>query len=251
MVTTPFMWKARRERLGDVDDREKQLTHRRGFGVSTVYETLRNEIIELKLAPGSAIDEQQLSERFSLSRTPIREALVRLAAEGLITTLTNRATIVSNIDFLGLSEFFDSLTLMYRVTTRLAAANHVPEDIARIRALQKTFEIAVENRDVLGMISTNRDFHIAIAQAGRNRYYVDLFTRLLDEGRRILRLYYSSFNDVLPRQYVREHEDMIQAIINRDVGQADALAASHADQIVRQIRSYIAADSRQSAGLAL
>lgn len=234
-----------------MDETEKQQTHRRGSGVSTVYETLRNEIIELKLPPGSPIDEQQLSDRFALSRTPIREALVRLAAEGLITTLTNRATIVSNIDFLGLPEFFDALTLMYRVTTRLAATNHAEGDIAAIRVRQKAFEVAVNNRDVLGMISTNRDFHIAIAQAGRNRYYVELFTRLLDEGRRILRLYYSSFNDVLPRQYVGEHEEMIQAIIDRDVALADSLASAHADQIVRQIRSYITADSRQNAGLAL
>ena len=232
------------------DEREKQ-THRRGFGVSTVYETLRNEIIELRLAPGSPIDELQLSERFSLSRTPIREALVRLSAEGLITTLTNRATIVSQIDFLGLPEFFDALTLMYRVTTRLAAANHTEADIAQIRTLQSAFALAVEQRDALSMISTNRDFHVPIAQAGGNRHYVELFTRLLDEGRRILRLYYSSFNDVLPNQYVSEHEDMIQAIIDRDVEKADALARAHADQIVTQIRSYITADTRQSANLSL
>jgi DNA-binding GntR family transcriptional regulator len=237
--------------LAEADEKDKQLTHKRGYGVSTVYETLRNEIIELKLAPGSPVDEQQLSDRFSLSRTPIREALVRLAAEGLITTLTNRATIVSNIDFLALPEFFDALTLMYRVTTRLAAANHAAGDIDGIRALQKTFERAVTDRDVLGMIATNRDFHVAIAQAGRNRYYTELFTRLLDEGRRILRLYYSSFSDVLPLQYVSEHEDMIQAIINRDVDSADALAAAHADQIVSQIRSYITADSRPTARLSL
>lgn len=88
---------------------------KRGSGVSTVYETLRREIIELTLVPGSPIDEAQLAERFALSRTPIREALVRLAAENLITTLTNRATIVSQIDFLNLSSFFDALTLMYPV----------------------------------------------------------------------------------------------------------------------------------------
>lgn len=226
-----------------------KVTHRRGYGVSTVYETLRNEIIELKLAPGSPIDEQQLSDRFSLSRTPIREALVRLSADGLITTLTNRATIVSNIDFLGLSEFFDALTLMYRVTTRLGALNRTPDDIGKIRELQKDFALAVAERDVLAMISTNRDFHLAIATAGKNRYYVDLFTRLLDEGRRILRLYYSSFNDVLPRQYVGEHEDIIQAVINRDAETADRLASAHADQIVRQIRSYITSDGRQTADL--
>ncbi|MBB3945262.1 DNA-binding GntR family transcriptional regulator [Rhizobium skierniewicense] len=233
-----------------VDDKERQAP-RRGFGVSTVYETLRNEIIELKLAPGSPIDEVQLSDRFELSRTPIREALVKLSAEGLITTLTNRATIVSQIDFLGLPEFFDALTLMYRVTTRLAAANHTADNIVTIRAFQTSFERAVDERDVLAMISTNRDFHLAIAYAGGNRHYCELFTRLLDEGRRIVRLYYSSFNDVLPRDYVSEHEDMIQTIISRDVERADKVALVHADQIVQQIRSYITADTRQSVDIRL
>lgn len=224
---------------------------RRGSGVSHVFETLKAEIIELRLAPGSTIDESQLAARFGLSRTPIREAMVRLAAEGLITTLPNRATIVSQIDFLNLPSFFDAVTLMYRVTTRLAAANHAPADIPPIRALQVAYEAAVEARDVVAMITVNRDFHLAIAQAGGNRYFRDLFARLLDEGMRILRLYYSSFNDQLPRQYVSEHDAMIAAIVARDADLADRLAAAHADQIVRQIRSYISADNRPTAALAL
>ena len=224
---------------------------RRGSGVAFVYETLKAEIIQLRLTPGSTIDESQLAVRFNLSRTPIREAMVRLAAEGLITTLPNRATMVSHIDFLNLPHFFDALTLMYRVTTRLAAANHAPTDLAPILALRDAYEAAVEARDVVAMITVNRDFHVAIAEAGGNRYYRDLFARLLDEGMRILRLYYSSFNDVLPRQYANEHDEMIAAITARDVDRADQLAAAHADQIVRQIRSYISADVRPNAGLAL
>jgi len=235
----------------DAQTVETSIAHRRGSGVGHVYEALRNDIIELELPPGSPIDEVQLAQRFSLSRTPIREALVRLAAEGLITTLPNRATIVANIDFLGLPQFFDALTLMYRVTTRLAAVHHREDDIRRIGELQATFTQAVEARDALAMIAANRDFHIEIARAGRNRYYTDLFTQLLDEGRRILRLYYSSFHDMLPREYVNEHEDMIAAIVARDVERADALASAHADQIVRHIQASITADGRTNARIAI
>ena len=224
---------------------------RRGSGVAHVYEVLKSEIIDLKLPPGSTIDESQLATRFNLSRTPIREAMVRLAAEGLITTLPNRATIVSQIDFLNLPHFFDALTLMYRVTTRLAAANHAPSDMPAIRARQARYAEAVAARDVVAMITVNRDFHVAIARSGGNRYYVDLFARLLDEGLRILRLYYSSFNDLLPRQYVDEHDAMIAAILARDLALADRLAAAHADQIVRQIRSYISADNRPTMAMSL
>lgn len=242
---------ARQAKKRDDEKEEGAGGHRRGSGVGRVYEKLRNEIVELKLAPGSPIDELHLAERFSLSRTPIREALVRLAAEGLITTLPNRATIVSNIDYLNLPHFFDALTLMYRVTTRLAAANHDCDDIALIRAAQGRFADAVAARDALGMIAANRDFHLEIARAGRNRYYTELFRQLLDEGRRILRLYYSSFHDVLPPEYVDEHEKMIAAIAARDVAGADRLAGEHAAQIVRHIRSSIAAAAGVNAGIEL
>lgn len=217
----------------------------RGSGVRIVYETLRNEIISLAMPPGSPVDEAELSERFGMSRTPIREALVRLAAEGLVETLPNRSSIVSHIDFLNLHTFFDALTLMYRMTTRLAAEFHTADDLGEMRRHQAQFAAAVAARDALAMIATNRDLHIAIAQAGRNPYYLQLFTRLLDEGRRILRLYYSSFDDQLPLQYVDEHEEMIAAIAARDIDLADRLACQHADQIVRQIRSYIASDRRR------
>jgi DNA-binding GntR family transcriptional regulator len=226
-----------------------QAERKRGEGVKLVYDTLRDEILDLTLPPGSAIDEIQLADRLSMSRTPIREALVRLASDGLVTTLPNRSTVVSNIDFLNLHTFFDALTLMYRVTTRLAAEHRLPADLERIRELQAEFALAVEAQDALSMIATNRDFHAAIADAGRNPYYTGLFCRLLDEGRRILRIYYSSFNDRLPHRYVVEHEDMIAAIEARDVELADRLATAHADQIVTQIQQMVARDRRQHVSL--
>lgn len=222
---------------------------RRGEGARLVYDTLRDEILDLALQPGSPLDEQQLSERFAMSRTPVREALVRLACDGLVTTLPNRSTVVAVIDFLNLHTFFDALTLMYRVTSRLAAEYHTAADLAVIRARQADFARAVQAQNALGMIAANRDFHIAIAGAGRNPYYLSLFTRVLDEGRRILRLYYSSFEDRLPPQYVDEHAALIDAIAARDVPLADRLAAAHADQIVRQIQALIARDRRQDVPL--
>ena len=223
----------------------KTAERKRGSGAQFVYSILRDEILDLTLLPGSPIDEIRLSERLSMSRTPIREALVRLASEGLVTTLPNRSTVVSNIDFMNLHTFFDAMTLMYRVTTRLAAQFHTPADMANIRARQVEFAKAVSAQDALSMIATNREFHAEIARAGRNPYYESLCLRLLDEGRRLLRMYYQSFDDQLPSEYVQEHEDLIAAIEARDIGRADSLAETHADQIVRQIQGLISRDRRQ------
>ena len=216
---------------------------KRGHGVQKVYEKLRQSILDLSLPPGSPLDEMRLSEEFNLSRTPIREAMVRLAAEGLLTTLPNRNTIVASIDFINLPVYFEALTLMYRVTTRSAAVHRRPEHMVQIRAHEAAYADAVQHRDALGMIAANRDFHVAVAEAGGNSYFTQLFARLLDEGRRVLRLYYQSFDDDLPRQYVDEHADMVAAVEVGDAERAEALAATHAAQIVRQIQSYLARDT--------
>ena len=229
------------------DDAPNALPERkRGSGVRLAYEVLRDEILDLTLPPGSSVDEVALAERFQMSRTPIREALVRLGGEGLVTTLPNRSTVVANIDFQNLNAFFDALTLMYRVTTRLAAQFHTGADLSAIRARQSVFAAAVAAGDELQMIARNRDFHVTIAEAGRNLYYTQLFARLLDEGRRILRLYYyPTFEPLMPHPYVTEHEAIIAAIAARDVALCDRLAKDHADQIVRQIQDMIGRDRRQ------
>jgi DNA-binding GntR family transcriptional regulator len=212
----------------------------RGYGVKTVYDALKRDILEMTLPPGEPLDETRLSRRFAMSRTPVREALVRLAADGLVTTLPNRNTIVAAIDFATVPRYFDALVLMYRVTTRLAALYRTEADLADIREFQAAFARSVRDADALSMISVNRDFHIAIAKAGRNRYFTEFFARLLDEGRRLLRLYYSSYNDHLPKQFVDEHDQIIAAIVERDPERADRVAGEHAGQVVRQIQNFLA-----------
>ncbi|KQV42797.1 GntR family transcriptional regulator, partial [Rhizobium sp. Root1212] len=222
---------------------------KRGSGAKMVYDLVRDEILDLVLPPGSPVDEVQLAERFKMSRTPIREALVRLAGEGLIDTLPNRSTMVASIDFLNMHTFFDALVLMYRVTTRLAAQYHRPEDLEIIRGFHEDYARALKARDTQAMIATNAAFHAAIADAGRNPYFTGLFRRLLDEGRRILRLYYQSYDEQFPQQFVDEHAALLAAIAARDVEAADRLAKEHAEQIVRQIQTLFTRNDRLDIGL--
>ena len=89
----------------------------------------------------------------------------------------------------------------------------------------------MEKRDALAMIASNRDFHVAVSDASQNRYLSDFNSRLLDEGRRFLRLYYKSFDDVLPEEFGHEHDEIIAAIEDRDEEWAEQLAHRHAEQV--------------------
>ncbi len=239
-ATEPQTAKPARSAGGKARRRDDTPARSRGSGVQLVYDALKHDILEMTIPPGEPLDETRLSRRFNMSRTPVREALVRLAAEGLVTTLPNRNTIAAALDFSIMPVYFDALTLMYRVTTRLAATRRTEADLVEIRSLQQAFARSVAAADALSMIAINRDFHLAIAEAGRNRYYTDLFRRLLDEGRRLLRLYYSSYDDHLPRRYVEEHDAIIAALVDKDADRADRLAADHAGQVVRQIQAFLA-----------
>ena len=221
----------------------------RRSGADYVYETLRREILTLELEPVSPLDETSLSERFGLSRTPVREALVRLTSEGLVTSLPNRGAIVAPLDLSHTSAYFEALTLLQRVTTRLAARHHTPQGLTAIQGYQERFAEAVLGSDVFNMIELNREFHVAIAETGRNPYFTHAYTRVLDEGKRMLRLYYASFHDQLPHVYVEEHDQIIVAIKERDEEQADKLACQHADQVVRQIQSLLTSDLGRTIGL--
>lgn len=233
----------------DADNGKGEGARTRGSGSESVYKALRHEILTMERPPGSPLDETRLSEHFGMSRTPIREALLRLTSDGLVTSLPNRNTIVAVIDFSSLPTYFEALCLMYRVTTRGAAKRQGDAWMAEIRRQQQAFSRAVDAQDAFAMIEANREFHVAIAERAGNPYYTTFFARLLDEGRRILRLYYQTFDDRLPRRYVEEHEKIIEAIRAGDVEEADRLSVAHADQIVRQIQDYVARNITAAAEL--
>lgn len=222
-----------------VKNPDEDQPRKRGSGSASIYESLRRDILDLSLEPGSPLDESALSLQFSMSRTPVREALVRLVAEGLVTTLPNRNTIVANINLQDMRSYFDALMLMYRVTARGAALSRSDEQVREMRDSQQAFKQSAQAEDAMAMIDSNRDFHMMIAQAAGNQYYLDLFARLLDQGRRILRLYYRSYQDRLPQAHIGEHDEIIDAIEARDAERADQIASQHALQIVRQIQSVL------------
>ncbi|MDB6452284.1 GntR family transcriptional regulator [Falsirhodobacter sp. 20TX0035] len=201
-----------------------------------VHALLREEILDLVRAPGSPIDEIHLAQRLFMSRTPVRAAIVRLASEGLVTVLPNRSAIVSTVDLVNLRPFLEALTLMHRVTARLAAERRTEADLAAIRVCQARFTRA---RSVRDRAIADRELHAAIAGAGRNPYYTTLLCRLLDEERRLWCLHPSTV-DPHP-EGMSQHEALLAAITSRDIAQADHLAQAH----TLHLRTALAQDLRR------
>nr|WP_210334818.1 GntR family transcriptional regulator [Mesorhizobium mediterraneum] len=203
----------------------------RGTGWKSVYDTLRNEILSLALQPGQLLDETTLAERFDMSRSPVREALIRLSGEDLVITLSNRSTIVAPIEIATFPKYVEALDLAQRMNTRLAAALRTDADLKIIARRQKEFEAAVRTGNHLQMSEANKQFHMAVAHAGKNPFLASFYERLLNQGQRMLHLHF----EYLERTHegyllTDEHQLMLEAIKSKDVELADELAHAHTRQ---------------------
>ena len=213
------------------DDAVKKTRPNRGEGSKRVYDTLYGEILTLVLKPGTPLDETMLARRFGMSRSPIREALIRLSGQGLVVMLPNRSTLVAPLDLISFPKYVEALDLLQRVNTRLAAELRTESDIAAISRAAEAFEAAIERDDHLEMSATNRNFHLEIAKAGKNPYLTRQYGALLDEGRRILHIQFEYLaKSEGERLLTDEHQEMLGAIIARDADCAEALAHAHTRQ---------------------
>ena len=216
---------------------------RRAKGTSwkSVYDSLRDRILSLELAPGQLLDETTLAQRYDVSRSPVREALIRLAGDELVVTLPNRSTIVAPLAMESFPKYVEALDVARRMNCRLAAELRTDEDIRILEGKKRDFVNAVAAHDHLAMTGTNAAFHMAIADAGRNPYLTSFYGRLLDLGRRITHLHFR----YLERRgegvlLTAEHDSIIVAIRERNVAKAVELAHQHTVQFRDNVIGFMA-----------
>ncbi len=218
------------------------IKHAKGRGAKFVYDELRREILTLELKPGVPLDETSLSQRFAMSRSPIREALVRLSAVGLAETLSNRSTLVAPINLEDFPRYVEALDILQRINTRLAAKFRTAKGLEQMTESAKAFDRACAENDYLKMSATNREFHMSVAQAGKNPYLMKSYGQLLDEGRRILHMHFDFIQlSTTDRLLTAEHTDIIEAIRRQDVVEADRLAHEHTRQFHDRFMNFLKA----------
>lgn len=222
--------------MADSPGMKEETTARRprGTGANFVYEELRAAMLNLELEPGTFLDETELANRFKVSRSPVREALIRLSAEGLVKTLRNRSSVVATLDLREVVSFFDALDLMYRVTARMAASVATPDDVAALRKVAERHREAIRTGSRQRVIETNREFHTAIAAICDNSYFVQWTHTLLDSAQRIQHLYWQKLGSHLSDD---AHTAIIDAIEAGDPDAAEAAGRHDAELATEAVRA--------------
>ena len=157
----------------------------RGSG-AFAHERLRRAIVRLELPPGSAVSEQQLGDRFDLSKAAVRAALARLRAEGLVLAEPRRGHVVAPITLRDVGEVYALRLLLEPPAAAGAAGRLEPAALERLRATVRTRVDVEDTASIDRFLDANRAVHVAVADAAGNRRLAGLVERLLDDSERAI-----------------------------------------------------------------
>ena len=181
-----------------------------------VAERLRARIFDRQLEPGSWVDEQKLAAEFGISRTPLREALKVLAAEGLVTMKVRRGAFVTEVSRDDVAQVYHLLALLESDAAGIVAARADGDQRAELAALHDRLEKQVQRRDAF--FATNEQFHMALLRIAGNRWAEQVVTDL----RKVMKLnrHHSLFKQGRIHESLAEHRALMQAIDARDAARA-------------------------------
>ncbi|HEV2131478.1 MAG TPA: GntR family transcriptional regulator [Longimicrobiaceae bacterium] len=179
-----------------------------------VYHAVRARILDGHLAPGEFIREKDLNEAMGVSRTPVREALGRLASEGFLERIPHRGFRVPEEPLGELLELYPIVASLDLLAGRLALPKMGSPEIARLKKLNQRLEAAKDRGDVRALIELNNEFHDLFGERSGNRRLRELLRDLRTQLGRLERWYYSSAEHA--QQSISEHDKIIRSLEEGD-----------------------------------
>ena len=190
-----------------------------------VGQRLRQLIVEGDIAPGAKLNERELCERLKISRTPLREAIKTLAAEGLVALLPNRGAVAAQMSEAEVAMTFEVIAGLEGQSGELAAQRIEDAEVAEIKALNFEMRAAHTRADLPAYYRINARIHNLINAAARNTVLSQ--TYLTVNARLQALRFRSNFDPLKWQRAVDEHDRMVEALAARDASGLRQLLVQH------------------------
>lgn len=206
------------------DEKSSRSARLGGTAAEAAYRGLKEAILSAALAPGERLTEEQVATRFAISRTPVRQAILRLLEEGLLENSGGEGICVYELNLRDLQNISETREMIDGYSAFLAAQRISEQELAALRIVHERLAQYVENGEVANYGSANARFHELIAESTHNPRMQAIARSLSD----IMCLYLASAPLERHRAIVAEHQRLLEAIALRDPGGAQAAAVEHA-----------------------
>jgi DNA-binding GntR family transcriptional regulator len=201
----------------------------------SVYRKLKTAIRKRYIKQGSQLVEVALAQQLGVSRTPVRSAIKRLEAEGLVNSIPNRGAFVITPTQKEIEETFLVRAQLEIMATRLTAANVTPKQVKELRQLIEKETAVFDEADMEGYWQANDKLHLKIAEFSGNRVLCSYIKDLLDRTRIYLILYDPFYK--LDYNPTTEHEAIVEAIADNDPERACAAVQAHINSSISGLES--------------
>lgn len=194
----------------------------RGRGAG-VFEALRKMAISYEMKPGERLNELDLAEQFGVSRTPIREALTRLASEGLLIE-SSRGYVRKPLEIQEMVDLFEARLAVERECLRLAFERASPEELLEVTTYLKNSMEVPSSASIEKLVELDEGFHLHIATMSKNS---ELKRMLISLNERLRFIRWIDMENVGRESTQKEHSDIINALAKHDLDRALGILGSH------------------------
>ncbi|WFD10128.1 GntR family transcriptional regulator [Tepidibacter hydrothermalis] len=205
-----------------------------------VFEYLRESILKGKLEPAQRLMEVQLAEQLGVSRTPVREAIRKLELEGLVVMLPRKGAYVADVSLKDIIEVLEIRGALEGLAASVAAERMTDEHLEKLELISYQFKKSLENGDIDMMVQKDIELHDLIFNSTNNQKLIQINNSLREQVYRF-RVTYISDHDT-SKNLVKEHEEIIEAIYNRNSKNAMQRATTH----IENAQNFIIEKSRRN-----
>ncbi len=200
-------------------------TRKHGMLRFTVYNRLRDDILNQVYKKGEALTESKITKDLEVSRTPVREAFVQLSLDGLVDATPNKGVIVRGLDMIDIQDMYDIRAHIEGIATKRACENITPEKLAKLQAaIDKEIELT-KQKDFQGFQLIDYEFHDTIVKSSNSKIFENMLMTMI-QYTRIARVRALSMEG-RAKQSIREHQAIYRAIKNRDPAEAKRQMEKH------------------------
>jgi DNA-binding GntR family transcriptional regulator len=211
-------------------------------GAQRVYAALRHAIITLEIDPGTPLEEERLCKEYKVSRTPMREALIRLASDGLVELEPNKGARVAALQLVDVIDHYEAMDIFQPAIWHFATVRRNDADIIAIKKAVESFRDSVARENADAIVRSNYEAHRAIAAASHNRSLEKSYQQMLTDKLRIAqhaaRDLTSDRGRILAARFfgaLRILEQLVEVIGRGDAKKAQSLARNYNAHVREQI----------------
>jgi DNA-binding GntR family transcriptional regulator len=194
-----------------------------------IYQLLKDNIVRHRLEPGARLLDKEIAESLNVSRTPVREALSRLGAEGLVDIVPRRGAFVVNLSTKDVKDVYEVREVLEILAIRLAVPRLTDKDLVTLEKILDECTVALERQDYLTCFELDRKFHDEIVRLSGNAKLAEVNTLL---GGNIQTTRWRHCQDGYRQQLsLEEHRVVLDALVKRDADLAAKLVSDHINSV--------------------